>query len=144
MAIDFNLKDVMHRIIVKFYRAFLPNAKKKYILRTVYQPELDIHGIASKAEVYNITTPPKVIEEGLTDGLKLITCLVAYGFKIKTPIFNLKVAIPGEYDGVETHFPPPPPTALRRRDASLSRTNCGNTSPNISKFNSTVLRKPTA
>ena len=140
MAIDFNLKDVMHRIIVKFYRAFLPNAKKKYILRTVYQPELDIHGIASKAEVYNITTPPKVIEEGLTDGMKLITCLVADGFKIKTPIFNLKVAIPGEYDGVETHLP----TALRRRDVSLSRTNCGNTSPNISKFNSMVLRKPTA
>ncbi|MDR1371291.1 MAG: DUF4469 domain-containing protein, partial [Dysgonamonadaceae bacterium] len=105
MAIDFKLKDVMHRITTKFYPAYLPNAKKKYVMRTVYEPELDIHDIASKAEVYNITTAPKVIEEGMIAGMELITYLAADGFKIKTPVFTLKIAIPGEYDGSETHLP---------------------------------------
>jgi hypothetical protein len=105
MAIEFNLRDVVHRITAKFFPAFLPKAKKPYILRAVYQPELDIHGVASKAEAYNFTTPAKVIEEGLTVGLELITYLAADGYKIKTPVFTLKVSIPGEYDGAETHLP---------------------------------------
>jgi hypothetical protein len=106
MPLDFKSKDVMHRIITKFYPAFLPNAKKKYVMRAVYQPELDINGIASKAEMYNITTSPKVIEEGMIAGMQLITYLAADGYKIKTPIFTLKVTTPGEYDGTETHLPP--------------------------------------
>jgi hypothetical protein len=105
MAIDFNVKDVMHRIAVKFIHAFLPEAKKPYNLRTVHQPELDIHGIASKAEVYNIGTSPKVIEEGLTEGLRLMCYLAADGYKIKTELFNLKICVPGEYDGSETRLP---------------------------------------
>jgi hypothetical protein len=104
MAIDFKLKDVMHRIITKFYPAYLPNAKKKFIMRAVYQPELDIHDVASKAEIYNITTSPKVIEEGMLAGMELISYLVADGYKIVTPIFTLKIVIPGEYDGTETHL----------------------------------------
>jgi hypothetical protein len=94
----------MHRIAAKFVHAYLPEAKKPYNLRTVHQIDLDIHGIASKAEVYNITTPPKVIEEGLTAGLELIYYLAADGFKIKTPLFNLSIKLPGEYDGTETHL----------------------------------------
>jgi len=105
MAIDFTVKDIMHRIIVKFIHAFLPDAKKPYNLKAVHQPELDIHGIASKADVYNINTSPKVIEEGLTAGMELIYYLVADGFKIKTPLFNLKLRIPGEYDGSESRLP---------------------------------------
>jgi hypothetical protein len=50
---------------VKFVRAFLSDAKKKFSLKAVRQPELDIYGIASKADVYNTGTSPKVIEEGL-------------------------------------------------------------------------------
>ena len=53
MALDFTVKDVMHRIAVKFVHAFLPDAKKPYNLKAVHQPELDIHGITSKADVYN-------------------------------------------------------------------------------------------
>jgi hypothetical protein len=34
----------------------------------VHQPELDVHGIASKADVYNIQTSPKVINEGYALG----------------------------------------------------------------------------
>jgi hypothetical protein len=105
MAIDFKLKDVMHRIIVKFFPAYLPKAKKPYNLRAVYQPELDVHGIASKAEVYNITTSPKVIEEGMTAGMELIYYLAADGYKISTPVFRLRVGMPGEYDGYETRLP---------------------------------------
>ena len=56
----------MHRIAAKFVHAYLPDAKKPYNLRAVHQIDLDVHGIAGKAEVYNITTPPKVIEEELT------------------------------------------------------------------------------
>jgi len=105
MAIDFAVKDILHRIQVRFIHAFLPEAKKPYNLKAVHQPELDIHGIASKAEVYNIETSPKVIEEGLTAGMELICYLVADGFRIKTPLFNLKLRVPGEYDGSETHLP---------------------------------------
>ena len=104
MAIDFRVRDVMHNIAVKFVHAFLPEAKKPYNLKAVHQPELDIHAIASKADVYNVQTSPKVIEEGLNAGLELIYYLVADGFKIKTPLFNIKLRVPGEYDGSETHL----------------------------------------
>ena len=105
MALDFTVKDVMHKIAVKFVHAFLPDAKKPYNLKAVHQPELDVHGIASKADVYNIGTSPKVIEEGMNAGMELIHYLVADGFKIKTPLFNVKIRVPGEYDGSETHLP---------------------------------------
>ena len=104
MALDFISRDIMHRIQAKFVHAYLPDAKKNYNLKAVHQPELDIHGIASKAEVYNLATPPKVIEEGLTAGLELIHYLAADGFKIKTPVFTLSIKLPGEYDGTETHL----------------------------------------
>jgi hypothetical protein len=102
MALDFQLKDILHRITAKFVHSYLPTAKKKFHLRAVLQPELDLHGIASKAEVYNIQTDPKVIEEGMAAGMELIYYLAADGFKIKTPVFNLHIRLPGEYDGAET------------------------------------------
>jgi hypothetical protein len=105
MAIDFNVKDIIHRITVKFVHNFLPGAKKKYIAKAVLQPELDIQGIASKASVYNITTSPKVIEEGLETAVELIRYLVADGYRIKTPLFSIGIRIPGEYDGTETKLP---------------------------------------
>jgi hypothetical protein len=46
-----------------------------------------------------------VIEEGLTAGFQLITYLVADGYKIKTELVNMRIRIPGEYDGTETHLP---------------------------------------
>ena len=105
MALDFAAKDIIHQIVARFVHAFLPEAKKPYNLRAVHQPELDVHGIASKAEVYNISTSPKIIEEGLNAGLELIHYLVADGYKIKTSLFNVRIRIPGEYDGSETHLP---------------------------------------
>jgi hypothetical protein len=104
-VVDFTVRDVIHNITVKFTQAFLPNAQKPYNLRAVFQPELDVHGIASKAEVYNIVTPPKVIEEGMNAGMELIYYLAADGYKIKTPVFNLRIRVPGEYEGDETHLP---------------------------------------
>jgi hypothetical protein len=105
MAIDFVLKDVIHRIIAKFVPNTLPNEKKKYIARSVLQTELGIHEIASKASVYNITTSPKVIEEGFLAAEQLIIYLAADNYRIKTNLFHLNVRIPGEYDGMETHLP---------------------------------------
>ncbi|MDR2139476.1 MAG: DUF4469 domain-containing protein [Tannerella sp.] len=105
MAIDFNLKDVIHRVTVKFVPTFLPGMKKKYVAHSVLETTLDVHGIASKAEVYNITTPPRVIEEGLEAATKLITYLVADGYKIQTGLVNIRVRIPGVYDGTETQLP---------------------------------------
>ena len=105
MTIDFKVKDIIHRITVKFVHSFLPNAKKAYNLKAVNQPELDIHGVASKAVIYNVATSPKVIEEGLNAGMELIFYLVADGYRIKTPLFNLKMRIPGEYNGTETSLP---------------------------------------
>jgi hypothetical protein len=105
MALDFKLKDVLHSIVAQFRRNSLPSAKKPYNLHAAEQPTLDIHGIASKAEVYNISTSPKVIEEGMTAGLELLHYLVADGYKINTPFFDVHIRIPGEYDGTETHLP---------------------------------------
>ena len=105
MSIEFIVKDVIHSITAKFVHAFLPEAKKPYNLRAVHQPVLDIHGIASKADVYNLQTSPKVIEEGMNAGIELIYYLVADGYRIKTPLFNLRMRIPGEYMGNETGLP---------------------------------------
>jgi len=105
MPIDFTAKDVMHKIAVKFVHAFLPGAKKPYTLKAVHQQELGIHEIASKADIYNVATSPKVIEEGFTAALELIYYLAADGFRIKTPLFNMKLSIGGEYDGSETSLP---------------------------------------
>ena len=105
MALDFKTKDILHRITAKFIHAYLPEAKKPYNLKAVFQPELDVHGLASKADVYNIETDPKVIEEGLTAAFELMLYLTADGFKIKTPLFNLRMRLPGEYDGNETRLP---------------------------------------
>jgi hypothetical protein len=102
MALDFTVKDVIHKVTAKFVHAFLPDAKKPYNLRAVFQPDLDIHGIASKADVYNIETDPKVIEEGFTAACELMYYLAADGYKIKTPLFNLRIRLPGEYEGAET------------------------------------------
>jgi len=103
--IDFQEKDILHRITVKFIKTFLPGAKKKYHAKAVLQPELDIHGIASKAEVYNITTSPKIIEDGFNAAMQLIRYLIADGYRINTPLFRSRIRIPGEYDGFETRLP---------------------------------------
>ena len=105
MALDFTAKDTMHKVMAKYVHAFLPEAKKPFYLKAMFQPELDIHGIASKAEVYNIETSPRVIEEGLTAACELVLYLIADGYKIKTPIFNLSIRLPGEYEGMETSLP---------------------------------------
>jgi hypothetical protein len=105
MAIDFNVKDILHKIQVKFIHAFLPEAKKPYNLKADHQPVLDIHGIASKADVYNLASSPKIIEQGLTDGMELMKYLTADGYRLSTPLFNLKLRVPGEYDGSETRLP---------------------------------------
>jgi hypothetical protein len=105
MFIGFTLKDVIHKIAVRFTPAHLPNAKKPYHLKAVFQPELDIHDIAMKAAVYNIPISPKVIEDGLNAGIELMYYLVADGYKIKTPLFNLRMRIPGVYDSSETSLP---------------------------------------
>jgi hypothetical protein len=104
MALDFQTRDVIHNIVARFVHAFLPDAKKPYNLKAEFQPELDVHGIASKAEVYNIQTDPKVIEEGMNAALELIYYLVADGYRVKTPLFNLRMRLPGEYTGDETHL----------------------------------------
>jgi hypothetical protein len=59
MALDFITHDVIHQIVARFVPAFLPDAKKPYNLKAEFQPELDVHDIASKAEVYNIETSPQ-------------------------------------------------------------------------------------
>ena len=92
-------------VTYSIFSSFLPEAQKAYHLKAVHQPELDIHGIASKAAVYNMQTSPKVIERGLNAGMELMYYLAADSYKIKTPVFNLKIRIPGEYDGSETHLP---------------------------------------
>ena len=121
MALDFTVKDVMHKIIARFAPSTLPGARKPYTLKAVLQPELDIHEIASKAEIYNIETDPKVIEEGFTAAAELILRLAADGYRIKTSLFSTRVRFPGEYDGDETALPDGVRPEIRLRPAGYFR-----------------------
>jgi hypothetical protein len=105
MSVVFKGNDKTPRVAVKFIPAYLPEAKKPFYAKVVHQRELDIHDVASKAEVYNIQESPEVIEKGLTAGLDLILYLVASGYTVKTSLFTMKMRIPGEYDGTETGLP---------------------------------------
>ena len=105
MSIDFDVNDITPTAAVKFISAYLPGAEKAFYAKAVHKTELDIHAIASKADVYNIGTSPKVIEEGLTAAMRLIRYLVGAGYTVKTPLFNMRMRIPGEYDGSETSLP---------------------------------------
>jgi hypothetical protein len=102
MRLNFNAVNVPHDITVKFAEASLPGARKKYRLKPVHQQELDIRGVASMAEIYNIHTRPEVIEEGFMAALNMMIYLAADGYKIKTPFFSLGTRIRGEYDGTES------------------------------------------
>ncbi|MDR2434367.1 MAG: DUF4469 domain-containing protein [Treponema sp.] len=121
MAIDFTVKDLIHKIIAKFIHAYLPDAKKPYYLKAVFETKLDIHGLASKADVYNIETSPKVIEEGLEAACRLIYYLTADGYQIDIPIFNTRVRLPGEYEGAETGLAAGMKPAIRMRPAKAFR-----------------------
>ncbi|MDR1575797.1 MAG: DUF4469 domain-containing protein [Treponema sp.] len=121
MAIDFVVKDLIHKIIAKFIHAYLPGAKKPYYLKAVFETKLDIHGLASKADVYNIETNPKVIEEGLEAACRLIYYLTADGYQIDIPIFNTKVRLPGEYEGAEIGLAEGMKPAIRMRPAKEFR-----------------------
>jgi len=105
MSVSFDVDDRMHDLIAKFVKNNLPEAKKPYNLKPEHQPVLNIHKLASKAAVYNIETDPETIEDGLNAGLKLMRYLIADGFIVDTPLFNLRVRVPGEYNGKETSLP---------------------------------------
>ena len=105
MGFDFKAKNVVLSIAVRYVKTFLPNVKKPYHLKTERQTVVDINGIASKAAEYNVTTPPKVIEQGLEAGLEVMAYLAAQGYQIKTPLFSLNVRVPGVYYGHETSLP---------------------------------------
>jgi hypothetical protein len=104
MAIDFENHDVLNNYVAQFVQANLPEAKKKYNLKAKFQSEYNVHDIASKASVYNIETNPKVIEDGANAFFDIIRYTVANGGTIHTPLFNLRVRLPGEYVGDETRL----------------------------------------
>jgi hypothetical protein len=106
MEIDFLAKNVIHSIAVKLVNANLPTVKKAFHLRALHQPRIDIHGIASKAALYDVSASPKTIEEGMNAGMIIMYHLAAEGYKIDTPLFSLRTRIPGEYDGTEESLPP--------------------------------------
>jgi hypothetical protein len=72
---DFVVKDIIHKITARFVPAYLPEVKKPCCLRTSFQPEPDIHGIAGKADIYNIEADPKVIEDDFSAFRELILYL---------------------------------------------------------------------
>ena len=54
---------------------------------------------------YLLFASPKVIEDGLTAGMLLMGYLTADGYRLSTPLCSMKLRVPGEYDGSETHLP---------------------------------------
>jgi hypothetical protein len=55
-------------------------------------------------------------------GMELILRLLADGYRIKTPLCTMKIRIPGEYDGSETHLPPGVHPVLRLQTTAHART----------------------
>jgi hypothetical protein len=108
-----SLRDTVHAVTVKFVHAYLPTAKKQYNARVALQTELDLYAIAEKATVYNMDISPDRIVEGANAFFTLCCYLSADGFKLKTPLFNSYMRIPGEYDGYETHLPKDVHPAIR-------------------------------
>jgi len=105
MSVVFKGNDKTPAVSAKFIPAYLPGAEKPYYAKAVHLEELNIHDVASKAEVYNIQESPEVIEKGLTAGLELILYLVGAGYTVRTPLFNMRMRIPGSYSGSETCLP---------------------------------------
>ena len=54
-AIEFDVKDVTHKIAAKFVPAYLPDAKKPYYLKPAHQQELNIHEVASKVNANGVS-----------------------------------------------------------------------------------------
>jgi hypothetical protein len=63
-----------------------------------------------------------VIEEGMNAGMELIYYLVADGYKVKTPLFNLRMRLPGEYTGDEGRLPDGVYPEARMHSAAAFRT----------------------
>jgi hypothetical protein len=106
----FDGDDVPQKVDAKFVHNTLPDTaggpRKPYTLRPANQAVLDVHQIASKAEVFDIKTAPAVIEEGANAFFKLVYYLVGQGYKTKTPLCTMHIKFPGEYDGHETQLSP--------------------------------------
>ncbi|MDR1500317.1 MAG: DUF4469 domain-containing protein [Tannerellaceae bacterium] len=100
-----SLRDVTHSVIVKFVHAYLPKAAKAYNAHVVLETELDMYEIAEKAAVYRINVDPDIITEGTEAFVSLCHYLIADGYKLKTPIFNSFIRIPGVYSGNEETLP---------------------------------------
>ncbi|MDR1344906.1 MAG: DUF4469 domain-containing protein [Tannerellaceae bacterium] len=112
------LRDTIHAVTVKFVRASLPSAGKAFTARVVHQTELDLEQIAEKAAVYNLDISPDRIVDGARAFITLCCYLCADGYKLKTPLFNSYLRIPGEYDGHETHLPPDIRPSIRMEPAA--------------------------
>jgi hypothetical protein len=105
MSLILKLKDILHKIVVKFVPVTLPTAKKKYNVKVVKLNELTIKEVAAKAAVYNVGVPPKTIIDGFNAGVELLCYMIADGYNFKCPLFYTRIRIPGEYDGSETALP---------------------------------------
>jgi hypothetical protein len=105
MSLGFTVAKVLHRINACFVKAFLPGLKGKFHLKTVHQQTLNVHEVASKADIYKIHSSPETIEEGANAFFALVCHLAAEGYKIETPVFKLSARIPGVYNGTETKLP---------------------------------------
>ena len=105
MSFIFKLKDILHKIVVRFVPSHLSTAKKKYTAKAIMLRELTIEGVAAKADIYNIGVQPKTIVDGFNAGIELICYLIADGYTFKCPLFYTGIRIPGEYDGSETKIP---------------------------------------
>jgi hypothetical protein len=105
MSLGFEVTKVLHRINACFVKAALPGFEGKFHLRPVQQQSLNVHDVASKADIYKIHTSPETIEEGANAFFALVCHLVAEGYRIDTPIFRLSAKIPGVYNGTEEKLP---------------------------------------
>ena len=100
----YEVEKIVHKIVVKFTRAFLPEAKKPYYLKPVHQKVYGIRDLSALGVEHNIGVDARTVEEGGGAMLKLIERVVLGGGIVKTKQFIIRLRIPGEYDGSETHL----------------------------------------
>jgi hypothetical protein len=113
MNIFRNFVKSVHRLTVKFVKAFLPGTENSYHLRACNQPTLSMEDVAAKASLYKLAGDPKAIVDGFTSFMELALMLAVEGAKVKTPFFTLHIGLPGVYHGNETGLLPGKKPQLR-------------------------------
>jgi hypothetical protein len=102
MPIQTKGREARNPVTVKFRKTTLPNSLDRFYLKPQHKKTLGIKDIAQKSQNYDLGVSAKTIEDGLNAGEKLIMYLMAEGYKVRTNLGLMHLAVKGSWEGSET------------------------------------------